>query len=535
MKPATGSFLWLVAHDLRLNWRRFAGMLGVAGGASPWAIVAVAAIASHALAWPVAQWLAPVWTRSSGLDAAAQGPLIALVICVFSWMIAQSLFGTMRTLYDRGDLDLLMGSPLSARKVLAAKALAIAGSTLGSIAVLVLPLANVGALIDGAHWLAIYPVLVSMALIATALALFTGIGLFFLCGARRARLIVQLTGALIGGGFVLAAQIVILLPDHLQAAVMAWLVDGGSTGTVLRRVLALPVAAALGDGGSIAMLVAAAVVRFGIAVWLLSERFASASLAATGVSVSSKRNVPGIDRPLRFRTGPAASLRRKEWRLLLRDPGLFAQISLQIVYTIPLVIVLLKSGALPAAVAIAPSLVVIAAQVAASLAWLTVSGEDAPELIASAPVAPSAVDRAKLVAIAAPVAAMMVVPLVALAMISLKAAVLAMALAAGACVSTALLNLWHPMPGNRRGMLRRHSQSKLLALVEHIIAVLWAVAAVLLLIGTLWGLLPIVLAGLVLLLSGPAGSALALCVPRGMVARLRMARISAPVAVAPSK
>ena len=220
------------------------------GGASPWAIVAVAAIASHALAWPVAQWLAPVWTRSSGLDAAAQGPLIALVICVFSWMIAQSLFGTMRTLYDRGDLDLLMGSPLSARKVLAAKALAIAGSTLGSIAVLVLPLANVGALIDGAHWLAIYPVLVSMALIATALALFTGIGLFFLCGARRARLIVQLTGALIGGGFVLAAQIVILLPDHLQAAVMAWLVDGGSTGTVLRRVLALPVAAALLWGGA---------------------------------------------------------------------------------------------------------------------------------------------------------------------------------------------------------------------------------------------------------------------------------------------
>ncbi len=224
-----------------------------------------------------------------------------------------------------------------------------------------------------------------------------------------------------------------------------------------------------------------------------------------------------------FRSGPGNSLRRKEWRLLLRDPGLFAQISLQVIYTIPLVIVLLKSGSLPIGVAVAPSLVVIIAQIAASLAWITVSGEDAPELIASAPVLPTAVDHAKLLAIAAPVVGLLAVPLAALAWISPVAALAALVMAAGASVSTALLNLWHPMPGNRRGMLRRHSQSKLLALVEHIIAVLWAVGTVLMLLGTLWFLAPV----------GLACGVLALCVPSQGAVLQRLAESCRPAKTTP--
>ena len=59
------------------------------------------------------------------------------------------------------------------------------------------------------------------------------------------------------------------------------------------------------------------------------------------------------------------------------------------------------------------------------------------------------------------------------------------------------------MPGSRRGMLRRHSQSKLMALIEHVIAVLWAVGTVLLLLGTAWCVVPIVLALGVLGLMAP--------------------------------
>ena len=43
----------------------------------------------------------------------------------------------------------MLASPLPVRRMLAARALAIAASSLGSIAILVLPVANVGAVLDG--------------------------------------------------------------------------------------------------------------------------------------------------------------------------------------------------------------------------------------------------------------------------------------------------------------------------------------------------------------------------------------------------
>ena len=76
--------------------------------------------------------------------------------------------------------------------------------------------------------------------------------------------------------------------------------------------------------------------------------------------------------------------------------------------------------------------------------------------------------------------------------------------AAAAGISTALLNLWHPMPGNRRGMLRRHSQSKLMALLEHLLALLWAVAIFLAVLGSAWAVLPVALVVLLLACCRPA-------------------------------
>lgn len=153
----------------------------------------------------------------------------------------------------------------------------------------------------------------------------------------------------------------------------------------------------------------------------------------------------------------------------------------------------MRSEALPTALALAPTIVVIAAQVSASLAWLMVSGEDAPELMASAPVQASEVDRAKLTAVALPVFVIVAAPLAGLALVSWRIALLTAVFASAGAASTALLNFWHPMPGNRRGMLRRHSQSKLIALVEHALAILWAIAIVLTLMSSPIALIAILL------------------------------------------
>jgi len=64
------------------------------------------------------------------------------------------------------------------------------------------------------------------------------------------------------------------------------------------------------------------------------------------------------------------------------------------------------------------------------------------------------------------------------------------AMAAG---STALLNFWHPMPGNRRGMLRRHHQSKVVALAEHGLTLLWALATMIALKNVYATIVPVAL------------------------------------------
>jgi ABC-2 type transport system permease protein len=474
-----GSFLWLFAHDLRLNWRRFTSMFTSIAAAPLAALVIGGGLVLHLVAWPVVAMVSPILHPP---DGSSTGPLAGLITAIVSWMLAQSLFGATRALYDRGDLDLLLGSPLVASKVFAAKAAAIAISTFGSVAILTLPLANVGALIDRPAWLAAYPVLIALALIATALGLSLTIWLFGLIGPQRARVYLHVTGAVIGGGFILAAQIVAVLPTPWRDSVHAWIAEfSGHAAGNHHNLLRLPIDSLQGDFSAIAILLTVALLSFAAVVKLLGARFANASLSAVGASAGSTVHNP---KPLRFQSGLGRCLRVKEWRLLVRDPNMLAQLSLQIVYTVPVAVVLLRSEKLPPVLAIAPTIVVIAAQVAASLAWLTVSGEDAPELIETAPVTAAAVDRAKLSAILGPLLIIVTVPLLALASISMHAALIAAACVAGASASTALLNFWHPMPGNRRGMLRRHAQSKLVALVEHALAMLWAVTALFAIVGS---------------------------------------------------
>ena len=247
-----------------------------------------------------------------------------------------------------------------------------------------------------------------------------------------------------------------------------------------------------GDTIASLQLFVVASIAFAAATVLLGNRFAAMSIVASSAS-STTEAVSGTARKVRFRAGLAAVMWRKEWRLLARDPGMFAQLGLQIIYTVPVAVILLRNETLPPLFALAPTIVVIAAQVAASLAWLTVSGEDMPELIATAPVTISAVNRAKLQSVALPVFIVLALPIASLFAVSWQGAIVTVLTATAAATSTAMLNLWHPMPGNRRGMLRRHSQSNIVALLEHGIALLWALAVVMALIGSLLAVVPVLI------------------------------------------
>ena len=130
-----GTFLWLLANDLKLNWRRFGDLIGRQSVSRLLLIGLCGGTVLHLAAWPVAVWLSPRVYQADGAPAS----LVVLAICIFTWMVAQSLFASTRTLFDRADLDLLLGSPLPASRIFAAKVAGIAASAFGSCSTARLP------------------------------------------------------------------------------------------------------------------------------------------------------------------------------------------------------------------------------------------------------------------------------------------------------------------------------------------------------------------------------------------------------------
>ncbi len=497
MRPfKPGGFPWLLAHDLRQSRRGFLALFGGAGGVKVAANHTAAVLVLHAVAAGVVVALGRVAPESLAAWFAAGS------LAILTWMVAQGMTGALRQLYARGDFDLLFASPVAAHAVLGARALAIALEGAASSLLLLAPLADMGALLGHPAWLALYPAVASSAFFGAGLGLALALGLFLAFGPRRARTLAQVAATLIGGSFVLGAQAVNMLPDRLRDATLTALADP-PPGTWLAHdgALFVPVRAALGDGRALGLWALTGAGVFMLAVLVCAPPFARAAALASGAAVGGA----GRRAERAFRPGLRANLRAKERRLVLRDPWLLSQILMQVLYTLPMSVVLWRSGAVAGspAIAFAPAIVAIAAQMAGALAWVALSGEDAPDFLATAPVTRRDLDLGKLEAIALPILAALALPLLGLALASPKGALLALLFALGGGASAALVNLWRQAPAPRRTVMRRHAQSKLVGLIEHAVSFLWAIACALAVFGSWTALLPLALAAFALWLNRP--------------------------------
>lgn len=503
-KPRPGSLTWLALHDLKLSWRRFGAVFGNLRPRSVLVIAACAILAFHAIAYPVAQWFQSA--QPGGPNERHFYPALAsAVLFVMPWLVSQALTSTTRALYTRNDLDLLLASPLPPRLVLAARALAIVCESIGSVAIFLLPIANMNAIFVDPRWLAIYPALLATGLICISAGIGLTLLLFRIAGPRRTRLFSQILATLIGAAFIFTLQALHVMPESARNSIVA-AIENPEASLLFDKSgwLWLPVRAAAGEFVALFLWCSIAIVIFSATALLLGERFAISAVHSAGAG-AAPASAARLRRPIRFRAGLGRALRLKEWRLLGRDPWLLSQIMLQVIYTLPVSIVIWRSqgpnGSM--AISIAPAIVVIAAQISASLAWLTISSEDAPEFLATAPVARRNIERRKLEAITAPLLCFLAAPLAALAWASIELALYTSLFTIGAAASTAFLNFWHPMPGRRVAVLRRHSQSKLIALLEHLLALLWAVAMVLAVLHSWYAVIPLALIGAVLWLNRP--------------------------------
>jgi len=185
-----------------------------------------------------------------------------------------------------------------------------------------------------------------------------------------------------------------------------------------------------------------------LTVRVLSGRFLRAATAIG--SMGSGRSTRVSARPLRFRRSLRAVLIVKELRLIRRDPLLLMQLLQQSIYVLPLCLVLWRQplGAAGRVPWVWLGMILVCGTLATALAWITIAAEDAPELLAAAPLTRATVVRAKIEAALLPLAPLWLLPLLALWRTHLWFAVSLAVCAFGCSVSTALLQVHRP-PGKR--------------------------------------------------------------------------------------
>jgi ABC-2 type transport system permease protein len=239
----------------------------------------------------------------------------------------------------------------------------------------------------------------------------------------------------------------------------------------------------LGDVTALAAVLSVGLLLLGISIVMLSPRFGDHAIAAAGVSSAVTRQRRW---PTSFRTAtPARALRQKEWKLLGRDPWLMSQTLMQILYLLPPALLLWKSfGDGGALLVVVPVLVMAAGQLAGGLAWLAISGEDAPDLVATAPVPAAQILCAKVEAVMGGIAIVFLPFVAALALISLFHAAVAAAGIVVATASATQIQLWFRSQAKRSHFRRRQISSRMATFAEAFSSITWAATAALAAAGT---------------------------------------------------
>lgn len=402
----------------------------------------------------------------------------AILLATFLFMLSGALKSSVEVLFDRGDMDLLLSSPLPSRSIFTVRLAGIAISVAAIYLFFLTPLAHVGALLGQPRWLAAYPVLLGMAAIAASTAMLLTLGLVRWLGARRTRVVAQVLGALAGALLFLLSQLPNMMgvgqPDR-DATLARILGTGG--GIDAASVLWLPGRAALGDPLANVFMVALTVLAFGLTVTLTHRSFTRGLQLAAG-SGRAARTATGA---LRFRFGRSlfAALIRKEWQLILRDPHLISQVLLQLLYLLPLAFLALRNEG-PQPMALGAGLTMLAGSLSASLAWIVLLAEDAPDLLQSSPAPAGTVRNAKLIAALGPVLVLVGLPVLWFALDKPVAGALAALTVGGVSLAAALIVMWSGKAGTRDKFSSRAQRNGLSAILEMSNVLGWGALAFLL-------------------------------------------------------
>ncbi len=498
MTVAPGTTVWFARHESRLAWRDWLSMI-TAGRRERLRHVVIAIVVFEGFMHFVAYWMVGPYA-----DAVVDKSMLVTISgsILLSWllMVSQAMESMTRAFYSRSDLDLILASPVAADKLFAIRIATIAIAMAAMAVPLAAPFINILIANGGWHWLGAYGLIVAMGATATALAVGLTVALFRLIGPRRTRLIAQIVAAVIGAAFVIGLQVAAILSYGTisRAAVLqSQAVLAHAPG--LDSIVWLPARSALGDGIPLVGVLTLSLALLGIAIVLVAPRFGEYALVAASAGNFSHA---GARRQTAFKpASPRGALRRKEWLLLRRDPWLVSQTLMQMLYLIPPAVLLWHSfdDGNGAYALLVPVLVMASGQLAGGLAWLAISGEDAPDLVATAPVLSRFILRAKVEAVLGVIGIVFAPLVAALALMSPRHALIAAAGIVIATTAATSIQLWFRSQAKRSQFRRRQVSSRVATFAEAFSSIGWAATAAVASASVILAIAPAILAALVVL------------------------------------
>jgi ABC-2 type transport system permease protein len=475
----SSALTWFACHEIRLAWREWLAMMtGGRRGRKRATIIGLLVFATllHLPAYAVIGRYAGL---QPPLEKTALIVITATIFLAWALMLSQAIESVTRVFYARADLDLIMSSPVKLTNVFSVRLAAIALSVTVMALLFSTPFIDVLVLGGGVRWLAAFGVVIAIGVGAAAVAIAMTVMLFRLIGPRRTRLVAQILAAIIGAGFVIALQVAAILSYGTLSRFAVLTSDAAAAfAPDSSSIIWLPARAALGDGEALLLLLAFALSLLGAVMAGFSSRFADTAVRASANAAPTSRDAPRRA----FRSGSRQrALRWKEFMLLRRDPWLVSQSLMQLLYLVPPALLLWRSfsDSSVAIVLVTPVVVMAAGQLAGGLGWLTISGEDAPDLVATAPLPYSRRIRAKIEVVLLAIAVLFAPLVLALVVASpMQAATTAVGVAVAAASATAI-QLWFRVQARRSQFRRRQTSSRLATFAEAFSSIGWAATAAL--------------------------------------------------------
>jgi len=498
-----GSILWLARHQIRLSWR-----LGRLGKKMPSWLKPVFTILFVAfLSFSMGYGIAKIFEAAAGDYKQISSLAGAVILTLMISGISMNLMGSFMTITEKGDLDLLLSSPIPPHRFVAARLISSAWRGFCIYAGFATIFFGASIVMISPMFASIYVVVAGFAILDAALTYMIArqaLLWFGLRNGRRATITLGAVGVMVGLiGYQMVSSSGSLGrlaakaddPNAILVLLHDWIVQLTSNLSWLGGTI-------LGDWlGALVFLVAGAVVSAAV-LHFAGKRYDQDVAFLNGQNDHALHKARKAHAQ-QFRRPALVMVFHKEWLSLTRDPLFVSQLIVPLFTMVPFLGFVWnamtnpqeQSEMAPVMGAMFAAITVFnVTMLTSSLAWLTASVEEARDLLQASPLDPKIILQGKVLAASGPaiIELFIVSALVAWAwpVAALTILVMGTATCAGACV----IEFSRPRPTKRPKMTQRPDRSLVTVLFGLGLGILWACAAGLAAANILWWLLPAALA-----------------------------------------